>query len=137
MRKTPDYYSIIQVDPRAEREVIDAAYRRLASKYHPDVDPSPGATERMKLINAAYEVLSDPERRAAYDLGRTTFPSEQERQGPRASSRQERFDWRTSLLATAFTIALGVLLPRFGLRGLVVAAGLFLLVWLLMSWRKS
>ncbi len=65
-----DYYRILQVDPDAEPEVIHAAYRRLAAKYHPDVNPEPEAAERMAEINAAYGVLRDPEQRAAYDRAR-------------------------------------------------------------------
>lgn len=60
-------YKVLQVDREAEPEVIDAAYRRLAVKYHPDKDPSASATARMAEINAAYEILKDPRRRAAYD----------------------------------------------------------------------
>jgi curved DNA-binding protein CbpA len=63
----PDYYAILQVDPEAEPEVIEAAYRRLARKYHPDVNPAPDASQRMVELNAAYAVLGDPEKRAAYD----------------------------------------------------------------------
>ncbi|MDP2731059.1 MAG: DnaJ domain-containing protein [Dehalococcoidales bacterium] len=70
-----DYYGILQVHLRAEKEVIDAAYRRLASKYHPDVSKVSDAADRMKQINAAYEVLSDPDRRAAYDAARGVTPS--------------------------------------------------------------
>lgn len=70
MKPESDYYAILQVDSQAEQDVIQAAYRRLAAKYHPDVDPSPGASERMKLLNAAYEILSNPEKRKAYDLYR-------------------------------------------------------------------
>jgi hypothetical protein len=55
------------VDPQAEPEIIEAAYRRLAKKYHPDVATSRDAGERMKEINAAYAVLRDPVQRAAYD----------------------------------------------------------------------
>jgi hypothetical protein len=69
-----DYYAILQVDPRAEPEVIEAAYRRLSRKYHPDVDGRPGAGHRMAELNEAYEVLSDPGRRAAYDLRRSVAP---------------------------------------------------------------
>jgi curved DNA-binding protein len=58
---------VLQVDPRAEAEIVEAAYRRLAQKYHPDVSNAPSAERRMKEINAAYEVLRDPLRRAAYD----------------------------------------------------------------------
>jgi len=62
----PDHYKTLQVDPAAEPEVIAAAYRRLAAKYHPDVCPDPAAAERMVALNLAYEVLSDPARRAVY-----------------------------------------------------------------------
>jgi len=70
-----DYYAILQVDPRAEPEVIEAAYRRLSRKYHPDVNGRPGAGQRMAELNEAFEVLSDPGRRAAYDLRRSVGPS--------------------------------------------------------------
>ena len=62
-----DYYEILQVDSRADPEVIHAAYLRLAKKYHPDISREPDAAQRMKEINAAYEVLSDPSRRREYD----------------------------------------------------------------------
>ena len=64
----PNYYRILQVDPSAEPEVIDGAYRRLAKKYHPDTrETNEISSERMQLINEAYEVLIDPDRRAQYD----------------------------------------------------------------------
>jgi len=61
------YYDILQVSHDAEAIVIDAAYRRLAREYHPDLNKSPYASQIMKEINAAYKVLSDPNLRAAYD----------------------------------------------------------------------
>lgn len=67
-----DLYKTLQVDPEADAEVIEAAYRRLARKYHPDVHPSPAAGEWMKQLNAAYEVLRQPDRRAVYDGQRAT-----------------------------------------------------------------
>jgi hypothetical protein len=63
----PDYYEILQVSPRAEPDVIDAAYRRLARKYHPDVNSSRAALQRMTELNHARDVLTDPRRRAEYD----------------------------------------------------------------------
>ncbi len=66
----PNYYEVLQVSPGAEPEVIEAAYRRLARKYHPDVDKTAGADRRMQEINAAYEVLSDPQKRSEYDVRR-------------------------------------------------------------------
>lgn len=66
----PDPYKILQVDPEAEDEVIVAAYRRLARKYHPDTATGPEAAGRMEAINAAWEVLGDPRARAAHDRQR-------------------------------------------------------------------
>ena len=65
-----DYYRVLQVDPDAEPAVIVAAYRKLAAKYHPDVNSSPEANTRMQEINAAYGVLGDPAIRAEYDRAR-------------------------------------------------------------------
>jgi tetratricopeptide (TPR) repeat protein len=67
-----DYYQALQVTPGAEPEVIEAAYKRLAFKYHADRNPAPDAHSRMVLLNEAYETLSDPARRAAYDRDRAT-----------------------------------------------------------------
>jgi len=62
-----DYYEILNVGRNASDEEIKAAFRGLARKYHPDVNKSPDAEEAFKEINEAYGVLSDPEKRAAYD----------------------------------------------------------------------
>ncbi len=62
-----DYYKILGVPRDADQETIRKAYLRLARKYHPDVNKSPGAEEKFKEINEAYEVLRDPEKRAKYD----------------------------------------------------------------------
>lgn len=70
MTDGPDPYKVLQVDPEAEDEVIQAAYRRLARKYHPDVAPGPEAAARMAAINAAWELLRDPARRASLDRER-------------------------------------------------------------------
>jgi curved DNA-binding protein CbpA len=67
MTDQPDLYKLLQVDSEADPEVIQAAYRRLAQKFHPDLATGVGAAERMVAINGAWEVLGDPERRAAYD----------------------------------------------------------------------
>lgn len=69
--ETPDYYQALQVHPSAEPEIIQAAYRRLSLKYHPDVNKSKASEARMRELNAAYEVLRDPQKRAAYDRART------------------------------------------------------------------
>jgi hypothetical protein len=62
-----DPYEILQVSQNAEIEVIEAAYRRLARKYHPDANPSPDATQRMQDINWAYELLRNPLERDRYN----------------------------------------------------------------------
>jgi len=63
-----DYYDILGVSRDADEKDIKRAFRRLARKYHPDVNPGdPQAEERFKELNEAYEVLSDPEKRSKYD----------------------------------------------------------------------
>ena len=65
-----DPYKILQVDSEAEDEVIQAAYRRLARKYHPDLATTPDAASRMAAINAAWELIGEPAKRQAYDRKR-------------------------------------------------------------------
>ena len=67
MPSLPDHYQALQVHPSAEPEVVQAAYRRLCLKYHPDVYKGADAHQRMSLLNQAYAVLGDPEKRRAYD----------------------------------------------------------------------
>jgi molecular chaperone DnaJ len=62
-----DYYEVLEVPRQATLDDIRRAYRRLAKQYHPDVNRQDGAEERFKEINEAYAVLSDDQRRAAYN----------------------------------------------------------------------
>jgi len=68
-----DYYAELGVSRDATAEDIKREYRRLARELHPDVNPDPAAQERFKSITAAYEVLSDPDKRRMHDLGGDPF----------------------------------------------------------------
>jgi len=62
-----DYYDILGIDHSATKDDIKKAYRKLALKYHPDKNKEKGAEEKFKEINEAYQVLSDPQKKAEYD----------------------------------------------------------------------
>lgn len=130
MSQEPDYYATLQVHPKAEPEIIDAAYRRLAAKYHPDVNPGPDATARMQQINEAYRILSDPARRAAYDARRARAVADPVRHSaPRADPWRQVRSYVAWLLVL---ILLGELWVRVGSRGLLVLlalGGVFYLLW--------
>lgn len=66
--KYKDYYEILGVKKDAKEAEIKSAYRKLARKYHPDVNKEKGAEEKFKDINEAYEVLGDKEKRQRYDM---------------------------------------------------------------------
>ncbi|MFT5701518.1 MAG: curved DNA-binding protein [Desulforhopalus sp.] len=87
-----DYYNILGVDRKAGEKEIKKAYRKLARKYHPDVNSGDAATNKKFIeINEANEVLSDPEKRKQYDqLG------SQWQQHQRTGGRPEDFNWDTS-----------------------------------------
>src|SRR5579863_4127362 len=69
-----DYYTILGVDKHANQKEIQKAYRKLARKYHPDVNPGDTTAEKQfKEINEANEVLSDPEKRKKYDEMRNYY----------------------------------------------------------------
>ncbi|HAD09122.1 MAG TPA: cytochrome C biogenesis protein [Porticoccaceae bacterium] len=62
-----DYYQILELERDASQDDVKRAYRKLARKYHPDVSSEADAEEKFKAVGEAYEVLKDPEKRAAYD----------------------------------------------------------------------
>jgi hypothetical protein len=98
-----DHYATLQVDPQAEQEVIEAAYRRLARKWHPDVNRHPEAERRTQELNDAYAVLGDPARRRTYDATRSGPPAPGWLRSPRQT---------VLLVGFAVCIVFAVLLAR-------------------------
>jgi len=96
----PDYYKTLGVDRKTSDKEIKQAYRRLARKHHPDLNPDDKQAEsRFKEINAAYQVLSDPEKRKKYDQYGDQW--EYADQFARAGG-QERVRWDSGKGGTAF-----------------------------------
>lgn len=88
-----DYYSILGLDKNASQEDIKKAYRKLARKHHPDVNPNdPAASKKFQQINEANEVLSDPEKRKKYDqYGKDWAHADQFEQARRSQQQQQPF----------------------------------------------
>jgi curved DNA-binding protein CbpA len=86
MRDEADYYAVLGVSPSSEDVVIQAAYRALMRRYHPDTNCSPEAARKCIEINAAYAVLGDPAARAAYDARRHQQDNSAERVDAGAST---------------------------------------------------
>ena len=68
-----DYYADLGVARNASADEIKKAYRRMARKLHPDVNSGPGAEEEFKKVSQAYDVLSDTDKRSAYDRGNDPY----------------------------------------------------------------
>ncbi len=86
-----DYYEVLQISPNAEPDTIHRVYRLLAQRYHPD-NAETGSASRFRIVTDAYNVLSDPEQRARYDLAHQQIRQERMRlvhEGAKARSEFE------------------------------------------------
>ena len=82
-----DYYEVLGIPKGSPLEEIKKAYRNLARQHHPDVDKSPGSEQRFKEINEAYQILSDPKKKEAYDrFGHAAFSRSAPEGGPSGAS---------------------------------------------------
>ncbi|PLW82355.1 DNA-binding protein [Kineobactrum sediminis] len=111
-----DYYKILGIEPDAELKDIKSAYRKLARKYHPDMNPGPESEEKFKEVVEAWEALKDPGRRAEYDELRRAGGSRQRYEPPPgwrsatggfAESNGEFSDFFNSIFGNQFRQATG------------------------------
>jgi len=106
-----DYYSVLEIAPSADTAEVNAAFRRLAWRYHPDRNPAPGATVQFQDINEAHQVLSDTALRGEYDAKWHPKAGDQPRHAP-APARHYRTQrrWRRHRHLRAVLLGLGAML---------------------------
>ena len=120
MQDHGDLYEILQLHPSAEPDVMQAAHRRLALRYHPDRNSSPEAAGMMLRVNYAYGILSDPELRAAYDLDRTRLVGGDSQSG-QASTRPGKYGSSSNQIFSLSRVLLFAVLIVVGASGLIGA----------------
>jgi curved DNA-binding protein CbpA len=99
-RPQPDYYALLGLSPAVTSAEIKRRYRELARQYHPDVNPSPEAAQKIKQINEAYHILSDPDRRNLYDADRMLQKQRAERAAQRRAEANAERQRRSSARAS-------------------------------------
>ncbi len=98
-----NYYDILQVNKNASPEIIEKAYKTLAKKYHPDLQPEPQkkqAEEILKEINEAYEVLSNPEKKKCYDntlISKENIVSNNTKENPNPQTPKDHQTYHTKI----------------------------------------
>jgi curved DNA-binding protein CbpA len=120
MAQNKDPYQVLHVSPAADQETIREAYRNLARRYHPDLNPAPEAALHMQDLNWAYDLLSDPARRAAYHLGQdldaavySVYRPDYNRNSYEPPSRQNRLFQNLGRLFLLFVLLAGWVLSPF------------------------
>src|SRR5215510_1496439 len=98
-----DYYETLNVPRNASADDIKKSYRRLARKFHPDVSKEKDAETKFKQVQEAYEVLKDPEKRAAYDQLGSNWKAGQEFRPPPDFGREFEFSGRRSAQDPGFS----------------------------------
>ncbi|AKF06115.1 DnaJ C-terminal domain-containing protein [Sandaracinus amylolyticus] len=88
-----DYYEALGVSRSTTQDELQKAYKKLARQYHPDVNKEPGAEDRFKSINEAYDVLKDPEKRSLYDKYGPAWKAISEGRQPPPGTENVRFDF--------------------------------------------
>lgn len=119
MAQEPNYYEILGVAPTSEDVVIQAAFKAMMRKYHPDINKSEDAEARAKLINSAYRTLSDPEQRRRYDAlqrHREGSPRNEPPPPPRSADPSTH----ASVAGAIQTIAIGVTSVVVGLASVII-----------------
>lgn len=104
VRAQLDYYAVLEISPSADTVEVNAAFRRLAWRYHPDRNPAPGATLQFQDINEAHQVLSDPVRRAEYDSRWHPRTGHRDNTPQHATYRRRRWHRRHHIRAVALGI---------------------------------
>ena len=111
VRAQLDYYAVLEIAPSADTAEVNAAFRRLAWRYHPDRNPAPGATVQFQDINEAHQVLSDPARRGEYDAKWHPKAGDQPRHAPTpARHYRTHRRWRRHRHLRAVLLGLGAML---------------------------